>query len=86
MSIPTRITFKHIKNVIISANKTTLPTPLGRWKLNNNVGLVSDYSNIDNCGTCGEYLHKKQLDNKEKDNSDQHLYHEYSSLLVNTPN
>ena len=86
MSIPTRLTFTHVKNVIIAANKTTKPPPLGRWGLKKNVGLAVDYSNVDHCGSCGEYLNKKQLDNKSQYDKEKILEHEYSSMLLNTPN
>ena len=58
MSTLTRITFKHIKNVLTSAlsGKSVSPTLMGRWNTNpeKNVGLVADYSNEDHCGPCGD--------------------------------
>ena len=58
MSLPTRITFKHIKNVLSSAllGKSVNPVVMGRWNTNpeKNSGLVADYSNEDHCGPCGD--------------------------------
>ena len=58
MSLPTRITFKHIKDVLSSAvlGKSVNPVVMGRWSTcpEKNSGLVADYSNEDHCGPCGD--------------------------------
>jgi len=102
MSIPTRITFSHIKNVIISARNGPTFTPLGRWSIDKhkNTGLVVDYSNEDHCGSCGEYLETVRATSNTTVNTntnttvntntnssvEKFLEIEYSSLLLNVPN
>ena len=51
MSISTRVTFSHIKDVLRNASKINKP-PLGRWSLDNRKhnGLIVDYANEDHCG------------------------------------
>jgi hypothetical protein len=100
MSIPTRITITHLKNVLVNAG-TQVNTPLGRWSShinknkNKNTGLIADYSNEDHCGTCGDYIISKRnnVKNIHTSNSDitmigntDTLYiMEYSSMMLNTP-
>jgi len=88
MSTAGRVTLSHIKDVLIYAFFTKNPQmKLGRWAINKNhrTGLVVDYSNEDHCGTCGEYIEKKRLDNKTTENND-YLYHfELSHMQINTP-
>lgn len=85
MSIPSRLTFTHIKNVILEANKIYKPIPLGRWGVKNNVNLAVYYSNVDHCGSCGEYLNNKQLDNKYYNNQEKLLKPDYLNIISNTP-
>ena len=88
MSTAGRVTLSHIKDVLIYAFFTKNPQmKLGRWAINKNhrTGLVVDYSNEDHCGTCGEYIEKKRLENKTTENND-YLYHfELSHMQINTP-
>jgi hypothetical protein len=59
---------------------------LGRWGVNtaNKIGLITDYSNEDHCGTCAEYISKKVPEYTSNDIEDNLLY-EFESLLINTP-
>ena len=65
MSIPTRITFTHVKEVLRNAGKVNRP-PLGRWSLKHcqNSGLIVDYANEDHCGTCSEEDSKTNKNSK----------------------
>ena len=69
MSVPTRITFKHVatlfRSIIEKDNNKVL---LGRWGLteNKNTNLVIDYSNEDHCGTCSQYALQKQKIDKNR--------------------
>jgi hypothetical protein len=90
MSIPTRITISHLKDVLLNSCKK-VKTPLGRWSShkNKNHGLIVDYSNEDHCGSCGGYIISKRYDDKKihiNINNTNELYEmEYSSMMVNTP-
>ena len=85
MSIPGRITFSHVYNLIRGAivNKNT-PTPLGRWKLQNNrsnqIALNILYANEDHCGTCTKYTIC------ENENDDRLLLDEFICMNMSTPN
>jgi len=88
MSTAGRVTLSHIKDVLKYAFFTKNPQmKLGRWAINKNhrTGLVVDYSNEDHCGTCGEYIEKKRLDNKTTENNDYLYYFELSHMQINTP-
>ena len=46
-----------------------VPTPLGRWKLENCTNIINnkiDLSNEDHCGPCGQYALEKIGVKKEK--------------------
>lgn len=85
MSIPTRITFAHIKEVVRSAGKITRP-PLGRWSLKHreNSGLIVDYANEDNCGECNSYRKQMtyRIDSKKEN---ENLRIQYESMMINMP-
>ncbi len=86
MSIPTRITFSHVANVLKNAGKSN-PVPLGRWKVceKKNAGLIADYSNEDHCGTCN-YIVMEKLKNDPKIKYENELHKlDYTSLIVNSP-
>lgn len=86
MSIPSRITFSHIANVLKHAGKSN-QVPLGRWKVceKKNAGLIADYSNEDHCGTCNYIvMEKRKNDSKIKYENDLHKL-DYTSLIVNSP-
>lgn len=53
MSVVSRITFSHIKDVISGLGKHTRP-PLGRWLLKEDTQIARtvQYANEDHCGTC----------------------------------
>ena len=85
MSIPTRITFAHIKEVVRSAGKINRP-PLGRWSLKHrkNSGLIVDYANEDNCGECNSY--RKQMTPRfETTKECENLRIQYESMMINMP-
>lgn len=54
--------FKHIIEVLKSASRGRVKTPLGRWNLDNHkhTKLKSNYANEDHCGSCAEYMILKQ--------------------------
>ena len=54
--------FKHIIEVLKSASRGYVKTPLGRWNLDSHkhTKLKSDYANEDHCGSCAEYMILKQ--------------------------
>ena len=54
MSLPTRITFSHIIDVIKSMGNYNKPV-LGRWKLydEKNIPSIIKHANEDHCGPCG---------------------------------
>jgi len=85
MSIPSRITFSHIANVIRSCGQTS-QVPMGRWAMRSKeqTSLVVDYSNQDHCGTCSDYLNTKLSKSKEIDNNIFDI--EYAYMVCNTPN
>ena len=85
MSIPTRITFAHIKEVVRCAGKTTKP-PLGRWSLTHrqNSGLIVDYANEDHCGECNSY--RKQMNHRIDSKKEcEILRSQYESMMINMP-
>lgn len=84
MSVPGRITFSHIKDVISGLGKNTRP-PLGRWMLKKDNQIASSvrYANEDHCGTCANHEHTKPLETyKHKD--DPLLEIEYTCISTNT--
>ena len=85
MSVSTRITLSHIKNVLMSSHITTKP-PLGRWTIhkNKNIDLIIDYANEDHCGSCADYIHAKNKDNQAIASNSLHEI-EFSYILLNTP-
>lgn len=66
--------FKHIIDVLKSASRGYVKTPLGRWNLDNHkhAKLKSNYANEDHCGSCAEYailqqqLHTVKLQQEQK--------------------
>lgn len=84
MSVPGRITFSHIKDVISGLGKNTRP-PLGRWVLKEDNQIASSvrYANEDHCGTCTSYEHAKPLETY-KYKEDPLLEIEYSCISTNT--
>lgn len=87
MSIPSRITFSHLVNVIKSSGTNNI-VPLGRWSLRSvkHTGLISDYSNEDHCGTCGDYINEKKNMKLAKQESDKIYDIEYQYMVSNNPN
>lgn len=86
MSIPTKITLGHIKDVVISAWKINRPPPLGRWSIKHcqNSGLIVDYANEDHCGDCNSY--RKQMNHRNDSTKEcESLRMQYESMIVNTP-
>ena len=88
MSIPTRITFKHISSLfraIIEKDKNK-KVLLGRWALskNKNTNLVVDYSNEDHCGTCSQYVLEKQEDLYKIKATEEMYRYDYEYLSSNT--
>ncbi len=87
MSVPTRITFKHVatlfRSIIEKDNNKVL---LGRWGLteNKNTNLVIDYSNEDHCGTCSQYALQKQKIEKKSQRDDELFKYEFEYLSANT--
>tara|TARA_B100001057_G_scaffold293755_1_gene293836 strand:- start:3429 stop:3704 length:276 start_codon:yes stop_codon:yes gene_type:complete len=87
MSVPTRITFKHVatlfRSIIEKDNNKVL---LGRWGLteNKNTNLVIDYSNEDHCGTCSQYALQKQKIEKKSQCDDELFKYEFEYLSANT--
>ena len=86
MSISTRVTFSHIKDVLRNASKINKP-PLGRWSLDNRKhnGLIVDYANEDHCGECSSYRKEKITNSRSKDKECETLYIQYESMMVNMP-
>lgn len=85
MSIPTRITFTHIKEVLRNAGNVNRP-PLGRWSLKHrqNSGIIVDYANEDHCGECNSY--RKQMKHRNDSTKEcESLRMQYESMIVNTP-
>jgi len=66
--------FKHIIDVLKSASRKQVKTPLGRWNLDSHkhAKLKSNYANEDHCGSCAEYailqqqLHTVKLQQEQK--------------------
>lgn len=89
MSVSTRFTITHIKNIFKNASKKCEPTPLGRWKIykDNELNLVVNYSNEDHCGTCAQYIQIKKEEiilNREVIENNKKLNDEYIWILTNT--
>jgi hypothetical protein len=89
MSVSTRFTITHIKNICKNALKKSEPTPLGRWKIHkeNELNLVVNYSNEDHCGTCAQYIQIKKEEiilNREFIENNKKLNDEYIWILKNT--
>jgi hypothetical protein len=59
------------KNIIEKFTKSEPKRPLGRWQLNNDNFLKTDYANLDSCGDkiCGKPEFYKLNSTKIKNNS-----------------
>ena len=72
MSLPTRITFSHIRDVIKSMGHYNKPV-LGRWKLydEKHIPSVVKNANEDHCGPCGvsNIVTTNEIENNTKNNN-----------------
>jgi hypothetical protein len=82
MSVVSRITFSHIRDVISGLGNHSRP-PLGRWllKKDNQIATIVKYANEDHCGTCVIPVNYQPL---HIDREDPLLEIEYVCISMNT--